>query len=223
MKTKPLQPIGILKNPYIQSILASKRPGGKFSKKLKSLTKNVLLTCNDNVRLSGYYSTQPYNIKKGCVILLHGWEGGAESRYIRSATQHLFDHGYSIFRLNFRDHGDNHHLNEGLFFVTLFDEVFQAISLIAEMAHVPIIYLAGYSLGANFALRIALEHSKTPIKGLKKILAINPPIHPELTTDKIDQIPLFKYYFLRKWQRSLKIKQLLFPDLYDHNDIFKLK
>jgi len=85
------------------------------------------------------------------------------------------------------------------------------------------IYLTGYSLGANFALRIARKHSNTPIKGLKKILAIAPPIHPELTTDRIDQILLFRYYFLKKWFGSLKEKQALFPHLYDFHDVFKLK
>jgi len=222
MNMKSFQPAGILKNPYIQSILASKRPGGLFSKELQSSTQTITLECNNNVKLSGSYSMHPLTCQKGCFLLLHGWEGSSDSRYIRSATQHLFNQHYSIFRLNLRDHGNSYHLNEGLFFVTLFDEVFQAISLIAEQVNAPI-YIAGYSLGGNFALRIALQHSKTPVKGLKKILSINPPIHPELSTDRIDHIPLFRYYFLKKWIQSLKKKQSLFPHLYQLNDIFQLK
>jgi len=141
---------------------------------------------------------------------------------MKSATTYLFQNEYSIFRLNLRDHGDTYHLNEGLFFVTLFDEIFQAIKLISEMVNTPI-YIAGYSLGANFALRIALQHSTTPIKGLKKILAIAPPIHPELSTDRIDQISLFRYYFRKKWLRSLNKKQSLFPHLYNFSDVYQLK
>jgi hypothetical protein len=216
------RPKSILKNAYLQSILASKRPGGKFSNQLEKSTQSMILTCPDNVKLSTYYSLQSSERENGCFILLHGWEGGYDSRYMKSATTYLFKNGYSIFRLNFRDHGNTYHLNEGLFFVTLFDEIFQAIQLISEMVNTPI-YLTGYSLGANFALRIARKHSKTPIKGLKKILAIAPPIYPEISTDRIDQISLFRYYFLKKWLRSLKKKQSLFPHLYEFNDVFKLK
>ncbi|MBF0452684.1 MAG: alpha/beta fold hydrolase [Candidatus Magnetomorum sp.] len=217
------QPYGIFKNPYIQSILASKRPGGHFSGLLQTVCQTIVLTCENNEKLLTSYFLQPPNIEKGCVILLHGWEGSSESRYIREATRNLFYQGYSIFRLNLRDHGATYHLNEGLFFGTLFDEVFQAVTQIASMAKGKPVFLVGYSLGANFALRIARQHSKNPIQGLKNVLAIGPPLNPDVSTDKIDQIPLFRYSFLKKWLRSLKRKQQLFPHLYSFDKIFHLK
>ena len=50
---------------------------------------------------------------RGLALLLHGWEGSAESSYMRLTAAQLLARGFDVFRLNFRDHGDSHHLNEG--------------------------------------------------------------------------------------------------------------
>ncbi len=38
-------------------------------------------------------------------MLMHGWEGSADSLYLLSASQSLFEAGFEVVRLNFRDHG----------------------------------------------------------------------------------------------------------------------
>lgn len=78
------------------------------------VTEEVILDCGDSVRLQGYYSPNA-NPDAPLVVLLHGWEGSANSMYLLSSAQSLFAAGYSIFRLNLRDHGESHHLNEELF------------------------------------------------------------------------------------------------------------
>jgi len=75
-----------------------------------------------------------------------GWEGSQDSTYVISHARFLFDMGVSIFRLNYRDHGPTHHLNEGAFNSTLFNEIFDAVRQISEGASVPA-YLIGFSLG----------------------------------------------------------------------------
>ena len=222
MKTRSFQPSVLLKNPYIQSIFASKRLGGRIPDSIQSESQTIILDCNDGIKLSGIYTSQKLKISKGCVIIIHGWEGSSESRYAKGTTKFLFHHGYDIFRLNLRDHGETHHLNKGLFFITMFNEVFQAVLQISKLTNGNPIYIVGYSLGANYALRIARQHQKTPINKLKHILAISPPINPELSTARIDQISLFKYYFLKKWKRSLQKKQHLFPNLYNFNEILSM-
>jgi len=83
----------------------------------------MIIPTNNGVRLLASYSPFKENKSKGTVMLLHGWEGSIGSAYILSAGRHLFENGYSVFRLNFRDHGNSHHLNEGLFYAALIDEV----------------------------------------------------------------------------------------------------
>ena len=60
-------------------------------------------------------------------VLLHGWEGSANSLYLLSLGQNLFDAGYDVVRLNLRDHGDSHHLNSGLFHSCRIAEVVGAV------------------------------------------------------------------------------------------------
>jgi predicted alpha/beta-fold hydrolase len=85
---------------------------------------------------------------------LHGWEGSVDSTYLQRCGRSLYRHGYDIFRLNFRDHGDSHHLNSGIFYAVLLEEVYQAVIQAAEFARGGPVFMIGFSLGGNFVLRI---------------------------------------------------------------------
>ena len=160
-----------------------------------------------------YISRHPHS--RGLMIILHGWEGSSSSAYVLAAASYFYDRGFSICRLNLRDHGDSHHLNEGLFHGALLHETFDAVNALAQYSEDLPVYLLGFSLGANFALRIAIKHSQTPIKNLEQVFAVSPPLDPYKTTLAIDNgWAFYRKYFLNKWRRSLKKKQRLFPETY---------
>ena len=71
----------------------------------------------------------------------------------------LLVRGFDVFRLNFRDHGDTHHLNEGLFHSNRIDEVVRAAVALSERYPIRPLVAAGYSLGGNFALRMQPQAS----------------------------------------------------------------
>ncbi|MBW2365517.1 MAG: hypothetical protein JRF25_10750 [Deltaproteobacteria bacterium] len=96
---------------------------------------------------------------KGLVIMLSGWEGSSRSTYMLCTGRYFYRNGYSIFRLNFRDHGETHHLNEGLFYGTLLDEVFESVRQAAGLESGLSTFLVGFSMGGNFALRVARKCS----------------------------------------------------------------
>ena len=185
--------------------------------------REVILNPIDDVRLQGFYSPQPSGNANGTVMLLHGWEGSANSAYILHTGRVLYEHGFAVFRLNYRDHGDTHHLNRGLFYAVLLDEVFGAAQHVAQEAGQTPFYLAGFSMGGNFALRIARKCAEQPISNLKHILSVSPALDPEKSTNAIDAYPLLRRYFHRKWSRSLLKKQALYPDLYNFNAAIKLE
>jgi predicted alpha/beta-fold hydrolase len=135
----------------------------------------------------------------------------------------LYEHGFAVFRLNYRDHGETHHLNQGLFYAVLLDEVFGAVRQVAEDAVNLPVYLAGFSMGGNFALRIARQHAETPLPNLKHVFSISPALDPEKSTYAIDAYPLLRKYFRKKWSRSLLKKQTLFPEFYNFDDVLKLE
>ncbi|MBN2040915.1 MAG: alpha/beta fold hydrolase [Spirochaetes bacterium] len=186
----------------------------------KTAEKIIVNGCNGE-KLLCYYSGQPDGNPAGTVLLIHGWEGSSDSSYIKSAAKYLFNKGYNIFRLNLRDHGDSHHLNEGIFKSTLIDETFTAVCEVASFKKNLPFFIAGYSLGGNFALRIALRGTK--IKNLKHVVAVSPVIDPAASTKATDKTGIIRYYFLKKWKRSMEKKQNLFPDLYDFTAVLDLK
>jgi predicted alpha/beta-fold hydrolase len=84
------------------------------------------------------------------------------------------------------------------------------------------VFLVGFSLGGNYALRIARHCHKAPIEGLKHVFSISPVLDPDKATDCIDANPLILAYFLKKWRRSLRRKAALFPQLYDFNGLLEI-
>jgi predicted alpha/beta-fold hydrolase len=146
------------------------------------------------------------------VVLLHGWEGSAQSTYMGHTASRLLAEGCDVFRLNFRDHGDTHHLNRELFHSCRIDEVVGAVAEVARRFGERPLLIGGFSLGGNFALRVALRAPAAGIP-LAWVFAVCPAISPHATLDAIEDSPWFyEHYFLRKWRGSLKRKQALFPD-----------
>ena len=154
--------------------------------------------------------------------MIHGWEGSAESMYMRGAAGHLFDQGLDIVRLHLRDHGPSHHLNQDLFHSCRLQEVIDAVVAVQALFPDQPLYLGGFSLGANFSLRVAAKAETNQLR-LSKVFAVCPVLDPERTMDHLDNgFFAYNWYFLRKWRRSLREKQRLFPSHYDFGDISNL-
>lgn len=205
----------------IQSILSSLRIRAYGARAWTSGSLEKIFTAKNGVRLQGFYTPRQSHPQRGLVILLHGWEGSAESTYVLTTGRYLFANGYDVLRLNYRDHGRSHHLNAGLFFVTNLAEVFESVQQAAALSNGAPVFLAGFSMGGNFALRIARECAAFPIANLRHGIAISPVLDPSRATDCIDLAPLFREYFLKKWRRSLKRKQHLFPEIYDFKTVLR--
>ncbi len=172
------------------------------------------------VRLLGYYTPRPSRGNtpakpKGLVMLLHGWEGDSHSAYNLVLGSALVRDGYDVVRLNLRDHGRTHHLNKGIFYATLLEEVHAATQQVGLLAAGRPFYLIGASLGGSFVVRMALRHARSPIPNLRRAMAINPVLNPGRTSFVLDDHLLLRKYFRDCWLESLRKKQALFPDLYD--------
>lgn len=176
------------------------------------------------VRLLGFYTpgrnvTESPPEPKGLVMLLHGWEGDSHSAYNLILGSALLRAGYDVVRLNMRDHGPTHHLNRGLFFATLIEEVHAATQQAGLLAAGKPFFIIGASLGGNFVVRMALRHAHSPIPNLHRAIAVNPVLNPLRTCLLLDNHRLLRRYFRRRWSESLSKKQQLFPDLYDFTSL----
>lgn len=205
----------LLKNHHLQTIFASTGPRRiLLQQKAKAFINNStlhILDCGNDIRLQGMYTGSPEH-KKGLVILLHGWLGHYNSLYLLSAGNALFKAGYNIFRLNLRDHGDSAHLNKKLFHSVRLQEVVNASKQIQQQFPHDHNYLAGFSLGGNFSLRIALQAPKNHLQ-LKQVVAICPVIDPSrCNTNLHSGLFIYHNYFRNKWKRSLRKKLDFYPE-----------
>jgi len=111
-----------LRGPHFQTILSTLPPRRSRVERraipVRAASEELLLDCGDGVVLQAFHSSPAKRGRepgKRLAVLLHGWEGSADSTYVLSASQTLFDLGFEVVRLNLRDHGATHHLNRDLF------------------------------------------------------------------------------------------------------------
>ena len=213
------KPLRLAANGHVQTLLGTLvLAGGGL---LEASARRVLLHVEGpgyDARLTGFYS--PQSRPKGLAILLHGWLGSVSSSYMRATGEHLYQRGYSVFRLNLRDHGGTGSLNRGHYNNSMNREVEAAIVQIAELEPESRIYLAGFSIGGSFALRAALKTSLTTgKKRLQHVVSISPPVNPRLTTLLIDATSIYQYWFVRNWRAMLREKCRAFADQYDYSEV----
>jgi len=193
---------------------------------LLAASEELLLDCGDGVTLQALHSSPA---KRGrdpgrrLAVLLHGWEGSADSTYVLSLASSLFTAGLEVVRLNLRDHGATHHLNRDLFHSCRLPEVVGAVRALAgKFPGLPML-LAGFSLGGNFMLRVA-AHSEARHLPLERVIAISPVLDPAVTLLTLERgLPVYHSYFVRKWCRSLARKQQAWPDHYDFEELLRIR
>jgi uncharacterized protein len=187
---------------------------------LRAASRELLLDCGEGVRLQAFHSVPP-DPNGRVAVLLHGWEGSADSYYILSLGQALFEAGVQVVRLNLRDHGDTHHLNREIFHSCRLEEVCGAVAAIGAQLPGQALWLVGFSLGGNFVLRVAASQDARlgPLSG---VIAVSPVLHPDSAMLAMERgWQVYQRYFVHKWSRSLRRKQSLWPGDLHLDDIFR--
>jgi predicted alpha/beta-fold hydrolase len=214
---KDFRPPWPLRSGHIQTMLSSSGVRRillpRAAKTVLQGAEAVVVDGGGGVRLTGAYTAQATRAQsRGLAVLFHGWEGSVDSTYVLQTGSRLLADGWDIFRLNFRDHGDSHGLNEALFHSCRIDEVVHALGEIATRWPARPMALAGFSLGGNFALRAALQTARVGIP-LGYALAVCPIIDPAVGLFSLEETAPWFYqaYFMRKWRHSLLLKQKAFP------------
>ncbi len=221
------RPPAWIANRHLQSVLPSlptrRRSVERRARPVIAASRDLVLDCGDGVRLLGRLAEPVPSRGSGAraqlAVLLHGWEGSADSLYLLSVAQALFEQGFTVLRLNLRDHGGTHALNEDLFHSCRIAEVTGAVASLQSLYPQAGLSLAGFSLGANFWLRVGARAPAAGIR-IRRIVAVCPVLDPATTLDALEQgAAIYRHYFLFKWRRSLRAKQAAWPDRYDFDEL----
>lgn len=216
---KSFRPWPGLRSPHVQSALAVSSLRARWAERSSTaigpISGRRVIRCEDGTRLVAMH-TPPRDTAKsaGTVVLLHGWEGSADSAYMVCVARYLHRGGHEIFRLNFRDHGGTHELNPGIFHSCRLEEMVLAVKEIAHLKQPGPLFLVGFSLGGNFALRIANAAARRGPE-LERVIAVCPVIDPAHCMAAIERAPCFyQHRFLTRWTESLRRKSEAFPGRY---------
>lgn len=218
------EPPAALRSAHLQSTLGSLPPVAWLARRraatLLAGAEPLLIDCGEGVRLQGWY-TAPQASPAPLAVLLHGWEASAHATSMLSLGTTLHRQGFGVLRLNLRDHGDTHALNREIFHSCRLPEVLGAVRAIAERFAPAPLYLAGFSLGGNFFLRVAAE-ADVPA-AVRAVVAICPVLDPAATLRALEQgFALYRRWLVARWSRSLRRKQRAWPHVHDFRALVRL-
>ncbi|MEW2920456.1 alpha/beta fold hydrolase [Muricauda sp. ANG21] len=161
---------------------------------------------------------------KKLVILLHGLEGDGQRPYITGSAKLFNQNGYDACAVNYRGcSGETNSLYRS-YHSGVTEDLKEVIDHILKSKDYSEIYIKGFSLGGNLALKYLGEDSAVP-KEIKGAVAVSVPcnLHSScqqlLTFNNILYAIRFKGNLIAK----LREKQELFPDLITDSDIKKIK
>jgi predicted alpha/beta-fold hydrolase len=156
---------------------------------------------------------QPQGQARGQIVFLHGLEGSADAGYIASFAQHALERGYGVHRLNMRTCGGTEPLSETMYHSGLTgDPRFVCERLAAR--HLGPIFLVGFSLGANVALKLAGELGESRL--LAGVCAVSAPIDLAACVRVIDKPRniIYSRRFLTRLRERVRRKNAHAPHLY---------
>jgi hypothetical protein len=218
-----LRPSALLRSGHLQSLLGSLPPIALLARRraaaLLAAAQPLLLDCADGVRLQAFHSRAAG--ARRLAVLLHGWEGSAQSSSVLSLAALLYRSGYHVLRLNLRDHGGSQALNREIFHSCRLSDVVGALRAIAQCFDATPLYLAGFSLGGNFMLRAAADAGLPA--AVRGVVAVSPVLEPAATLLALEHgPPLYRRNLVRRWSRSLRAKQRAWPGVHDFSELLRL-
>ncbi len=148
-------------------------------------------------------------------VLVHGLAGCARSPYVVRFAQRLVRLGVRVVRMNLRGAGAGFGLARGIYHAGRSDDLRTVVGWLAERALGSPIALAGFSLGANLALKLAAEAADRSVDGLDCVLAANPPIDLSACSEAMmrPENRLYDWNFVRWLRAQVTRLHRRFPEL----------
>lgn len=158
------------------------------------------------------------------VILVHGLEGSSESGYMRSMAHAALEAGFTVHRFNMRGCGGTEALSLLSYHAGQTCDLLAVLKERRRLSGLPI-FIAGYSLGANVALKLAGELGVDARGLLAGVCAVSAPIDLSACAHAIG-LPrnyLYQNRFLSRLKDRIRRKNLLAPDVYTLEHLPRVK
>ena len=150
--------------------------------------------------------------RKGTLLIAHGLEGSSKSPYVLRMASRALDAGFQVVRLNIRNCGGTEHLGPTLYHSGLTTD----LRAVAEQLTDEPLFIVGFSMGGNMALKLAGEWGNASPSHVKAICAVSPPIDLAECALRIAERRnrIYETRFLKRLRQTLTRKKRLMSVSY---------
>jgi predicted alpha/beta-fold hydrolase len=190
-----------------------------------STAEKRLFRVSDDTQILAHCHWQKTNVHScPTLLVIHGLEGSSESNYARGLAFKALACGMNAMRVNLRNCGGTMHLTPTLYNAGLSDDIVCVLRQLKQEGFGRV-FICGYSLGGNIALKTAGELAASGSDLLAGVIAISPSLDLEVCVKAIEQ-PENRFYekwFLRTLKDKIRKKAKLYPDVYDASLLKKVR
>jgi len=210
VNSNPFRPLAFLSNPHIQTVIA--HFSGSSSDRLKAKASLVKLPDGDAVAI---HENTAHDWRPGdnCVLFLHGLGGCHRSKFLLRLTRRLLERCFRIYRMDLRGAGATMPHCDRLYTAACSEDVRTAFETIHQRNPTSPIFLVGFSLGGNIALKLAGEAAQNPVPGLAGVASVAAPIDLIRCSELISRCRLYDRFYVRNLMRHVELHTRSRPHL----------
>lgn len=147
--------------------------------------------------------------------MIHGLEGSSSAGYLKSLAQHALESGYAVHRANMRSCGGTESLCKTMYHAGLTSDTRFVLSRLKEEHRRPV-YLVGFSLGGNVALKLAGELAGEGRDLLDGVCAVSAPIDLAASVRKMSRREnfIYEWRFLSRLKERIRKRSQSLPGVY---------
>lgn len=207
-----------LRSPHLQMILSAFAPAGRSPPSTQ-----WLVDVSNGDKLSCEVSTpQEWKHDGKTVVLIHGLGGSHLSRYMVRVARKCYHHGIKVVRVNLRGCGSGEGLAKTPYCAGNSQDVFRVLALLKTDFPDSDVFLIGFSLGGNIALKLAGELSNDASTCIKAVFAVCPPFDLERTVEAIQKpkYSLYHQYYLKNiLKHAVRWTNQKIRSIYEFDDV----
>jgi uncharacterized protein len=205
------RPLPLLSNGHLQTILGFVWKGTPFreptTQRFVDLPDGDQLVLHDSVP-PGWQPDDPI------ALLIHGMGGSAASGYVQRLAGLLYPRGIRIARIDLRGTGAGFGLARHFYHGGRSEDVGASLREMHRWSPESPLWLIGFSLGGNLALKMAGKSAEDPLPNLERVAAIAPPIDLVRCSELIS-IPrnrMYDRFFANQLASLARMRAQYYPD-----------
>ena len=166
------------------------------------------------IRAECHWQSEPQ--RHPTLVVVHGLEGSSRSGYMLGTANQAVQQGFSVLRLNQRNCGGTEQLTPTLYNSGLSGDLRAAVMELIERDALAEVFVAGFSMGGNLALKMAGEMAAAAPAQVRGVVAVCPAIDLAVCADAVGEPRNFIYerHFVRSLKKRMQRKARLFPERY---------